>query len=226
MIKREFLDGQIVIYNVDCLDVMREIGDKEIDLVLTDPPYGIGFGKFNRTNKSSSGKRFKANKYHNSDWDSNIPNDSIFDEMIRVSKNQIIWGGNYFAKLWEKAGKCFIFWKKNNPVPNFSDGELAWTSFNSVARCFNYNYYGNQEGGGVAENKIHPTQKPVALMSWCLNNYSKEDDLIFDGFLGSGTTAISCIRTKRRLIGCELDPIYFEKLCERIETELRQGVLF
>lgn len=111
-------------------------------------------------------------------------------------------------------------------MPNFADGEMAWTSFDKVAKCFDYNYYGNQEGNHLAENKIHPTQKPVALMSWCLNNYSKENDLIFDAFAGSFTTAIACIRTKRRFIGCELDPIYFEKAVERIETELRQGVLF
>ena len=226
MIKREFLDGRIVIYNADCLEVMGGVADKEIDLVLTDPPYGIGFGNFNRTNKLNNGTRIKANKYHNADWDDKIPGAEIFEEILRISKEQIIWGGNYFPALWQLAGRCFIFWKKNNPVPNFADGELAWTSLDKVAKCFDYNYYGNQEGRTIAEQKIHPTQKPIALMSWCLTNYSKENDLIFDGFLGSGTTAISCIRTKRRLIGAELDPIYFEKMCERIETELRQGNLF
>jgi len=226
MNKQEFLNGQIVLFNCDCIDVMRNLKDKEIDLVLTDPPYGINFGVFNRTNKLNNGQRIKANKYHNANWDNNIPDNCVFDELLRISKNSIIWGGNYFPKLWQVAGRCFIFWKKNNPVPNFADGELAWTSFDKVAKCFDFNYYGNQEGKTLAESKIHPTQKPVALMSWCLNNYSQENDLIFDGFLGSGTTAIACIRTKRRLIGCELDNEYFDKMCKRIEEELRQGNLF
>lgn len=223
---KSFCDGRIVMINADCEAVMAEIGDKEIDLVLTDPPYGIGFGSFNRTNKLNNGARIKANKYHNANWDDKIPKIEIFEEIIRIGKNQIIWGGNYFPALWQLAGKCFIFWKKNNPVPNFADGELAWTSFNKVAKCFDFNYYGNQEGNAIAEQKIHPTQKPVALMSWCLNNYSKENDLIFDAFAGSFTTAIACIRTKRRFIGVELDPIYFEKAVFRVEEELRQPTLF
>ena len=210
MNKQEFLNGQIVLYNGDCLDVMRNLKDKEIDLVLTDPPYGINAGK-------GIGRSIVNNKnIIKSDWDDATPSQIIFDELFRCSKNQIIWGGNYFNL---PPIRCMLFWFKPNVADrNFADGELAWTSFDKNIRRFEYS--------STDLTRFHPTQKPVALMSWCLNNYSKEDDLIFDGFLGSGTTAIACIRTKRRLIGCELDNEYFDKMCKRIEEELRQGNLF
>lgn len=117
--------------------------------------------------------------------------------------------------------QCWLIWDKGQRDFSLADGEMAWTSFNKAMRIFTY-----ARSKALQDGKIHPTQKPITLMNWCLLNNSKEGDLIFDGFLGSGTTAISCIRTKRRLIGCELDPVYFEKMCERIEVELRQGNLF
>ena len=215
MIKQEFEGGRIVLYNADCLDVMREIGDKEIDLVLTDPPYGIGGDSLHSNRLKGSGKlKNRALNAMNTKWDI-APSKKVFDEIFRISKNQIIWGGNYFELPRTRGVIC---WDKCQPFPNFSAWEMGWTSFNCVARMFKFD---NRTG-----DKIHPTQKPVALISWCLNNHSKKDDLIFDGFLGSGTTAISCIRAKRRLIGCELDNEYFEKMCYRIEEELKQGRLF
>ncbi len=233
MIKREFLEGRIVVYNADCMDVMREIGDKEIDLVLTDPPYGGGsdnhewdskkrgrfggwFDKYSisaeRTGGGYAAKYGKSIKH----WDI-APKNEVFDEIFRVSKNQIIWGGNYFEL---PATRCFLIWKKLTISEKFSMAmaEYAWTSFNKNAKIF--------EAAPQDSERFHPTQKPQSLIGWCLNNNSKENDLIFDGFLGSGTTAISCIRTNRRLIGAELDPIYFEKMCFRIEEELRQPNLF
>ncbi len=212
MNKQEFLNGQIVLYNGDCLDVMRDLKDKEIDLVLTDPPYGINAGK-------GIGRSIVNNKnIIKSDWDCNIPTKEIFDNLLRISKFCIIWGGNYFTDYLSNSS-CWIFWHKPNTSGRcFADGELAWTNFKNVVRMVSYS--------SIDLNRFHPTQKPVALLSWCLNNYSQENDLIFDGFLGSGTTAISCIRTKRRLIGCELDNEYFDKMCKRIEEELMQGNLF
>ena len=214
------------IINADCMDILKKLPDKSVDLVLTDPPYGIGFGTFNRTNKLKNGQRVKANKYKNSDWDSAIPDTEIFNEMRRVSKNQVVWGGNYFPELWKDGGRCFVFWKKNNPCKNFGAGELAWTSFDENCKCYDYNYYGNIEGGGIAEQKIHPTQKPVAIMERCLQDFSKEGQLILDCFSGSGTTAIACHRLKRRFICIEKDPEYWAASVKRLEDEQRQGVLF
>ena len=221
---RSWLDGRIIAINADCFDVMREIKDKEIDLVLTDPPFGCGCNagvggrfekyenKVERTGGTWAGKYGKNIK----NWDI-APEFKVFEEIFRISKEQIIWGGNYFEL---PATRCFLIWKKLTISENFSMAmvEYAWTSFNKNAKIFEF--------ASQDSTRFHPTQKPVQLINWCLNKYSKENDLIFDAFSGSFTTAISCIRTKRRFIGCELDPIYFEKACERIDTELRQGVLF
>lgn len=222
--KQEFLNGQIVLYNADCVDVMRNIGDKEIDLVLTDPPYGGGcnagvggvFKKYEKQINRTGGTWQLKYKSKIKNWDI-APEFEVFEEIFRISKEQIIWGGNYFEL---PATRCFLIWKKLTISENFSMAmaEYAWTSFNKNAKIFEF--------APQDSTRFHPTQKPVQLINWCLNNHSQENDLIFDGFAGSGTTAISCIRTRRRFIGCELDKEYFEKACERIDTELRQGVLF
>jgi site-specific DNA-methyltransferase (adenine-specific) len=215
-----------MIYNQDCMDAMKEMSDNQFNLAIVDPPYGIGFGEFNRTNKDSFGNRFKANKYKQGDWDNEIPRDEFFYEVIRVSKNQIIWGGNYFPCLWKKGCRGFIFWYKGNPVPNFSDGELAWTSFNKVAKQFDYRYYGGLEGKTSASKKIHPTQKPVALYEWLLMNYAKEGDTILDTHLGSGSIAIACYNLGFELTGYEIDKEYFEAAKKRIEQHKQQGRLW
>lgn len=220
--KQEFLNGQIILHNTDCFDVMREIGDKEIDLVLTDPPYGI-----NIDGGIGAGVCAKKSNFEKKGWDKESPKKKIFEEIFRISKNQIIFGANHFISKIPFDSSSWLVWDKDNGSNNFADCELAWTSHKTAVRKFKWRWRGMlQENMKNKDEKIHPTQKPVALMSWCLNKYSKENDLIFDGFFGSGTTAIACIRTKRQFIGCELDKEYFEKACERIETELRQGVLF
>lgn len=154
------------------------------------------------------------------DWDKEKPKPEIFSELKRISRNQIIWGGNYMIDNLTPS-QCWLIWDKGQREFTLADGEMAWTSFDKAMRIFTY-----ARSKALQDGKTHPTQKPVNLFNWCLLNNSKEDDLIFDGFLGSGTTAISCIRTKRRLIACELDPIYYQKACERIEIELRQLTLF
>ena len=214
------------IYNQDCLEAMKDMSDNQFDLAIVDPPYGIGFGEFNRTNKDSTGKRYKANKYKQGDWDTNIPKDMYFKELIRVSKNQIIWGGNYFPYIWKNGCKGFIFWYKGNPVPNFSDGELAWTSFNKVAKQFDYRYYGGLEGKTSASNKIHPTQKPISLYEWLLMNYAKEGDTILDTHLGSGSIAIACHNLGYDLTGYEIDKDYYEAAKKRIEQHKQQIRMF
>ena len=202
------------------------MSDNQFDLAIVDPPYGIGFGEFNRTNKDSTGKRYKANKYKQGDWDTDIPKDMYFKELIRVSKNQIIWGGNYFPYIWKNGCKGFIFWYKGNPVPNFSDGELAWTSFNKVAKQFDYRYYGGLEGKTSASNKIHPTQKPISLYEWLLMNYAKEGDTILDTHLGSGSIAIACHNLGYDLTGYEIDKDYYKAAKKRIEQHKQQIRLF
>ena len=216
----------INIYNQDCMEAMIDMSDNQFDLAIVDPPYGIGFGEFNRTNKDSTGKRYKANKYKQGDWDTNIPKDIYFKELIRVSKNQIIWGGNYFPYIWKNSCKGFIFWYKGNPVPNFSDGELAWTSFNKVAKQFDYRYYGGLEGKTSASNKIHPTQKPISLYEWLLMNYAKEGDTILDTHLGSGSIAIACHNLGYDLTGYEIDKDYYEAAKKRIEQHKQQIRMF
>ena len=214
------------IYNRDCLEAMKDMSDNQFDLAIVDPPYGIGFGEFNRTNKDSTGKRYKANKYKQGNWDTAIPNDVYFKELMRVSENQIIWGGNYFPYIWKNGCKGFIFWYKGNPVPNFSDGELAWTSFNKVAKQYDYRYYGALEGKTSASNKIHPTQKPIALYEWLLMNYAKEGNTILDTHLGSGSIAIACHNLGFDLTGYEIDKEYYEAAVKRIQQHKAQKRLF
>jgi len=212
----------INLYNADCLEAMRLMDDNQYDLAIVDPPYGIDFGEFNRTNKAEAGKRVKANKYKNEKWDDGIPTDEYFQELQRISKHQIVWGGNYFPYLWSKGCKGFIFWFKGNPVPNFSDGELAWTSFNKVAKQVDYRYYGNIQGNTCADNKIHPTQKPVALYKWLLDNYAKDGDTILDTHGGSMSIAIACHDMHYDLDLYELDTEYFNAGKKRLEHHQSQ----
>ncbi len=203
------------IHNIDCLEFMKTLPDKCIDLVLTDPPYGIGeaAGK-----NKSRGLLAQPTDYGNSDWDNQIPCKEIFDEIIRISKNQIIFGGNYFVE-YLKNSPCWIVWDKNNGETDFADCELAWTSFKTAVRKFKFTWNGMlQENMKNKEVRFHPTQKPVELMAWILKNYSNEKEIIFDPFLGSGSTLIACQNLKRKWIGCEISPIYCKIAEDRIKA--------
>lgn len=215
--------SELTITNEDNMQLMARYPDKHFDLAIVDPPYGLNFDTFNRTNKDSNGVRYKANKYKNADWDKAIPTDSYFNELMRVSKNQIIWGGNYFHL---PPTKCFIFWHKHNPVPNFSDGEFAWTSYNKPAVCFDYAYYGNVMGKTKAEKRIHPTQKPVELYKWVLGKFGNCGDKILDTHLGSGSIAIACLEYGYELTACELDPDYYATAMKRIKEHQQQLKIF
>ena len=208
------------------MKLMARYEDNHFDLAIVDPPYGIGFGAFNRTNKASDGTRIKADKYKNSDWDDGIPNEDYFKELFRVSKNQIIWGGNYFPFIWNYGGKGFIYWHKGNPVPNFADGELAWTSFNKVAKQFDYRYYGNLEGNTSASEKHHPTQKPIQLYEWLLDNYAEKGNKILDTHLGSGSIALACHNRNFELTACELDTDYYKSALKRLKIHQQQLTMF
>lgn len=202
--------------NEDNMEMMARYPDNFWDLAIVDPPYGINFGNFNRTNKNADGVRYKSNRYHNDDWDSGIPSDDYFDELFRVSKNQIIWGGNYFPYLWKNGCKSYIFWHKHQPVSNFADGELAWTSFDRPARCFDYKYFGNINSEKI---RLRPTQKPVALYEWILKNYANVHDKILDTHLGSGSSRIAAYKLKFDFWGCEIDKTYFDAANKRFDTE-------
>jgi site-specific DNA-methyltransferase (adenine-specific) len=216
-------------FNADNMAIMKTFKDKEFDLAIVDPPYGIGFSDYER---GSSGIKVKERftKNGKKDWDYGLPTIEYFSELKRISKNQIIWGGNYFDL---QPTQCFLFWYKQNPVPNFADGELAWTSFNKPALCFDYRYYGNIQGkSSMKETKIHPTQKPIELYDWILKNFANENDKIIDTHLGSGSIAIAIDKAntldKKNLtfVGIELDPDYFRAAVERFKNHKRQCVLF
>jgi len=213
-----------IVYNEDCVEGMKRYPDKYFDLAVVDPPYGLNFGAFNRTNKDSNGNRYKANKYHNGDWDKETPKDEYWEQLFKVSKNQIVWGGNYFQL---PPTQCFIFWYKQNPVANFADGELAWTSFNRPALCFDYRYYGGLQGNTNAEKKIHPTQKPISLYDWIYKNYLPEGGKVLDTHLGSGSNRISADKAGNiNFTAFEIDKEYFDAQEKRFQQYKQQLKLF
>jgi site-specific DNA-methyltransferase (adenine-specific) len=200
----------------DNMGLMGRYSDKHFDLAIVDPPYGIGFSDYER---GSSGIKVKERytKKGKKEWDSSIPADAYFDLLMVVSKNQIVWGGNYFPILWKQGCKGFIFWDKKQPVPNFASGELAWASFNRPAKCFNYPYYGNINS---EDSRAHPTQKPVALYKWLLQNYAKEGDKILDTHVGSGSIMIACWELGFDFVGCELDKEYYDAAVKRFKEHV------
>jgi site-specific DNA-methyltransferase (adenine-specific) len=207
---------KITITNEDNMELMARYPDNYFDLAIVDPPYGIGFDNKIRDKKSKS-------------WDNEIPNDNYFIELQRVSKNQIIWGGNYFPYLWKNGCKSFIFWDKDPSVETYSDGELAWSSFDIPAKRFYWAWNGLADGvrGRNKEEKtIHPTQKPIQLYKWLLDKYAKPNDKILDTHLGSGSIAIACHDYGFELTACELDKEYYDKAIERIKNHTNQQKLF
>jgi site-specific DNA-methyltransferase (adenine-specific) len=198
------------IHNGDCLKAMKLMKDNEFDLAIVDPPYGIGMSK-GAGETRGDGKK-KKDLYTPKEWDNERPSKEYFNELIRVSQDQIIWGGNYFSDLL-KASRCWIYWRKKMGG-NYSDGELAWTSFNKILKEYTKR---PQQG-----NRIHPTQKPVKLYEWLLMNYAKEGDKILDTHLGSGSIAIACHNLGFDLTGYELDKEYFDNAIKRIKNHQAQ----
>ena len=210
------------VYLMDCITLMKEYPDNYFDLAVVDPPYGIGFSGYER---GGMGKKVKERytKNEKKKWDNDIPTIEYFTELFRVSKNQIIWGGNYFDL---PPTQCFVFWYKQNPVPNFADGEMAWTSFKKPAVCFDFRYYGNLSGKTSASQKIHPTQKPTELYDWIFKNYASEGMKVLDTHLGSGSSRISANKYKLNFVGCEIDKEYFDKSQKRYDDFVSQVRLF
>ena len=213
-----------MIYNQDCMEAMKEMSDNQFDLAIVDPPYGIGADK--KRGDTGKNSHIKQKDYHFGDWDSKIPSQEYFNNLIRVSKNQIIWGGNYFLS-YLAATSCFVVWDKKNGSNLYADCELAWTSFNSAVRKFEWKWHGFlQQNMKNKQNRIHPTEKPIQLYEWLLINYAKEGDTILDTHLGSGSIAIACHNLGFDLTGYEIDKEYYEAANKRIEQHKQQGRLW
>jgi len=203
------------IYCGDCLEIMKGMPNKSVDLVVTDPPYGIGMDKTFFMNKKS---KINATIYGNNNWDNKIPSKIVFDEMFRISKNQIIFGGNYFVEYLYNS-PCWLVWDKNNGKTIYADCELLWTSFEKAVRKYVWRWQGMlQQNMGNKDKRYHPTQKPKGLLMKILNDWSNKNDIILDPFLGSGTTAVACKELGRRYIGIEISEEYCEIARRRISA--------
>ena len=202
----------MTITNEDNMELMSRYEDNHFDLAIVDPPYGIGMSKGIEVGK------WKRTIHKQKDWDNATPDKEYFDELFRVSKNQIIWGGNYFIEHLKNT-RCFVFWDKKNGDNFMSDGELAWTSFNTSVKRYSYNHI-QEHNKGI--KRIHPTQKPISLYEWLLMNYAKEGDKILDTHLGSGSIAIACHNLGFDLTACELDKEYFDASMKRLKQHQSQ----
>lgn len=218
--------SEINFYNIDCIEFMKQKPDNFYDLAIVDPPYGINAPQMaatpcqrkngNKRLNGGSGKlKNRMLNTSNITWDNEIPSEEYFKQLRRVSKNQIIWGGNYFPL---PPSRCIICWDKVQPWENFSQIELAWTSFDSPAQIYKYD---NRTG-----DKIHPTQKPIDLYRWLLLKYAKEGYKILDTHGGSMSSAIAADKEGFDLDICEIDKSYYEAATMRFKLHKRQTVLF
>lgn len=211
-------------YNMDCMEGMKQFPDKFFDLAIVDPPYGIG--QDGGRNKTRTRLAPATNYKPFAGGDKKPPDEDYFTELFRVSKNQIIWGANHFISRFSKDSSCWIVWDKDNSGC-FADCELAWTSFPSAVRKFKFRWNGMlQENMKNKEIRIHPTQKPVDLYSWLLNNYAKPGDKILDTHVGSASSLIACHNLGFEYVGFELDQFYFNAASERLESVKAQTSIF
>jgi len=205
----------IELYNMDCMEAMKDMPDNAYELAIVDPPYGINVNV-------SMGRRKgdKKSDYHKfAGEDKEAPSSEYFTELFRVSKNQIVWGANHFISKMPFDSSCWLMWDKGfSEDVTFAQFELAWTSFSST--CKKFDKHPSQQ------NRIHPTQKPVKLYEWLLTNYAKEGDKILDTHLGSGSIAIACHNLKFDLTGYELDTEYYEAATKRLKQHQAQQRLF
>lgn len=204
----------IELLNEDCMEVMARYEDNYFDLACVDPPYGIET-RGNAQDRFANGMQLKT-------VNDDKPAIEYFDELFRVSKNQIIWGYNHLSDMLPSCRE-FVFWYKHQPVVTFADGELAWTSFQKTAKCFDYPFHdANRDNKG----KIHPTQKPIKLYQWLLDKYAEKGQKILDTHLGSGSSAIAAHYYGVDFVGTEIDPDYYNAAKERFDRETAQGALF
>jgi site-specific DNA-methyltransferase (adenine-specific) len=215
---------KITITNEDNMQLMARYPDKYFELAIIDPPYGIGEdgGK-----NHSRGKAARVTMYTAKNWDASAPSKEYFLELLRVSKNAIIWGANHFIEnIPNQNSPSWIVWDKDN-TGDFADAEIAWTNHKTAIRKFKWRWNGMLQGDMKnKEIRIHPTQKPVALYKWVLDKYAKQGDKILDTHLGSGSIAIACHDYGFELTACELDAEYYEKAIQRIKNHTNQTNLF
>lgn len=235
-----FTRGNLILSNEDNLVLMKRYPDKYFDLAIVDPPYGINMSQYkNRTTADRRGKRHKV-----SDWDSKPPGDEYFTELFRVSKQQIIWGGNYFRQLTgldpfgmksiqefqeyiTSSPYTWILWYKKQLVKNFSEGELAWHNIPGIGNMqFDFQVAGFLTDEVIYEKKIHQTQKPVDLYNWLFDQFATPGMKILDTHLGSGSIAVSAWYKGIDLTGCEIDTVAFDKMVKRINERTKQITLF
>ena len=222
---------KIELLNCDCMDYMRDLPDNAFDLAIVDPPYGLGeTAKRSKQRvpktQNAKWKNRKAPEYGGSEtWDDSIPSAAYFEEIKRVSKNQIIWGANHFGMMPPSSGWIVWYKKRFDEINDFSDCELAFSSFKKGCRLFHLPWIGFG-AVNVGELRIHPTQKPVKLYEWLLQNYAKQGDRILDTHLGSGSSAIAAHYGGFDFVGCELDQDYYKAACERFHQATKQLDIF
>lgn len=219
------LTDKIEVFNADCMKVMAKYPDKYFDLAVVDPVFGEQVTQGGYMSNSSS-VLAKNKQYHNSLWNQSKTNKGYFSELFRVSKNQVVWGGNYFSEEISKNSSCWIVWNKKNGENHFADCEIAWTSFDTAVRMFEFRWQGMlQENMKNKEERIHPTQKPVALYDWIFKNYAEQGFKILDTHGGSMSSVISADKAGLEMVCCELDKEYFDKAVDRFKKYKSQNVL-
>jgi site-specific DNA-methyltransferase (adenine-specific) len=210
------------VYLMDCVEGMKQFPDKIFDLAVVDPPYGImqigmKITKPTRPNSYKTPPKHKAKQ-----WD-NRPTENYWAELFRVSKNQIVWGGNYFTDYLPVSG-CWLFWDKiNGDGSHFADGEFAWTSLKTSSKRFTCSVFDGLRGG---KDRIHPTEKPIKLYDWILQTFASEGNLILDTHLGSQSSRIAANKAGLDFVGFEIDREYFDNGNKRFKNFVSQGVLF
>lgn len=219
--------GLVDTYMCDCMDFMRSTPDNRYDLAIVDPPYFDGPNKSGYYGKGYSNLGVQRARHYDSldCWE--IPTKEYFEELARVSKNQIIFGVNHFANAFDASSSCWIVWDKDNGKSSFADAELAYTSFKTAVRIFKYRWQGMIQGyhGDKSKNeeRIHPTQKPIALYEWILHNYAKPGQAIFDSHFGSGSLGVACNRLGFSLDATEIDPLMFMACTKRLKEQLKHA---
>lgn len=211
------MEPQSIVHNCDCMEFMRTVPDKHFALAIVDPPYGIGAN----WRKDPHSQFYN---HHSSYENDSIPSREYFEELMRISENQIIWGANYYTD-YLPARQSWIVWNKlrDYPTQHLAEGELAWTSFNIPVRIATYMW----NGACVCSPRsgIHPHEKPVDLYAWLLRNYAKPGDNIFDGHLGSGSSRIAAYKLGFDFVGCEIDKGYYESQEKRFQEECKDTVI-
>lgn len=213
------------LYNMDCMDGMKQFPDNYFELAIVDPPYGIGQSGHKNDTRSKLAKAKIYKPFYGEDKEP--PKGEYFNELFRISKNQIIWGANHFISRMPKDSHCWVVWDKVNGETDYADCELAWTSFGTAVRKFVFKWHGMLQGNMAnKEIRIHPTQKPVALYEWLLTKYANKGDKIIDTHVGSASSLITCHNMGFDYIGFELDAGYWKAAMERLEAVKSQTTLW